>query len=76
MIEKGIRYFRGKPYPEPPAPPDTVARMAYVVGGEPEQFAGIRPEVAAELALLVGSTDLTERQRRMLRRKMRDESDE
>jgi hypothetical protein len=53
QIEQGWRMHRGRREEEPPAPAQTLARMAHAVAVTPAQLAGAgRPDAAAELAAL------------------------
>ncbi len=60
MIETGVRWFRGEPLAEPPAPAQTVARMAWAVGATPDQLtqAG-RKDAAAELEAIAAQVEQT-----------------
>jgi hypothetical protein len=60
MIETGTRWFRGEPLSEPPAPAQTIARMAWAVGATPAELrdAG-RGDAAAELEAIAGQVEST-----------------
>lgn len=81
MIETGIRWFRGQPLEEPPAPAQTIARMAWAVGATPAQLAGTgRDDAAAELEAIVQQVEqggtFTGRQAKALAKRVRRDSPE
>ena len=79
MIETGVRWFRGEPLPEPPAPAQTVARMAWAVGATAGQLteAG-RDDAAAELEAIAAqveqSGNFSGRQAKALAKRVRRDS--
>jgi len=76
MIETGTRWFRGQPLEEPPAPAQTIARMAWAVGATPEQLtAAGRKDAAEELEAIAEQVEhtgtFTGRQAKALARRVR-----
>jgi hypothetical protein len=76
MIETGVRWFRGEALSEPPAPAQTVARMAWAVGATPAQLTGAgRKDAAAELEAIAEQVEstgaFTGRQAKALARRVR-----
>lgn len=81
MIETGVRWFRGEPLPEPPAPAQTVARMGWAVGATPGQLAEAgRDDAAAELEAIAAQVErtgtFTGRQAKALAKRVRRDSPE
>lgn len=76
MIETGVRWFRGQPLEEPPAPAQTIARMAWAVGATPAQLSDAgRGDAAAELEAIAEQVEstgaFTGRQAKALARRVR-----